>query len=39
MERVEDDDQETCYWPIVVVGGGFIAMEVRSCESSSKATS
>ena len=30
MERVEDDDQETCYWPVVVVGGGFIAMEVAA---------
>ena len=30
MERVEDDDQPTNYDPVVVVGGGFIAMEVCS---------
>ncbi|GMH67041.1 hypothetical protein TL16_g04575 [Triparma laevis f. inornata] len=30
MTRVEDDDQETCYWPVVIVGGGFVAMEAAA---------
>jgi len=30
MQRIEEDDQETNYDPVVVVGGGFIAMEVCS---------
>jgi len=33
FSRIEDDSQKTCYDPIVVVGGGFIAMELAAAIS------
>ena len=30
MARLEDDGQETCYDPVVIVGGGYVAMETAA---------